>query len=167
MKHYGERSVQRKFRTAKIPYSENSLRRNFRTAKNPDGENSVWRKIHTEKKSYGENSYGENFNGENSGHGTTVATLKENFWLNWFIDFYQAIKKNQTYGCLMFSLSQRCRLRVKVNDSFKYQIFKEDNEKKQLLLNVALKVRQKYIKILPICLYWPLKASNCSCNFTD
>ena len=73
---YGENSVRRKFRTAKIPYGENSLRRKFRTAKNPYGENSygeksVRRKIRTAKtpygeKSYGENSYGEKSNGEKS-----------------------------------------------------------------------------------------------------
>ena len=68
---------------AKIPYGEKSWQRKLRTAKNPYG-----------KKSYSENSYGKNFNAENSGHDITVATLKENFWLNWVIDFYQAIKKN-------------------------------------------------------------------------
>ena len=81
MKHYGETSVRRKFRTAKFPYGEISVRRKFlrrkiRTAKNPYGENSVQRNFRTAKnpcgeksygeKSYGENSYGEHSYGENS-----------------------------------------------------------------------------------------------------
>ena len=54
MKHNGENSVRRKFRTAKLPYGENSVRQNsvrrkVLTAKAPYGKNSILRKIHTAK----------------------------------------------------------------------------------------------------------------------
>ena len=44
LKDYGEKSVRRKFRMAKIPYGENSVRWKFCTAKNPYGENSYGEK---------------------------------------------------------------------------------------------------------------------------
>ena len=53
MKHYGENSVRRKSRKAKIPYSEQSHTTQFPYGKNPNGENSVRQKFRSAKSPYG------------------------------------------------------------------------------------------------------------------